>query len=1133
VLSLSLAALLMSSITNSNAAVAAGNNWTRGSSAKAQSSGEKTEQKEVRFLEQGQAIERELKEGESHTFRIALKTGQYFKVSVEQQGVVVEARALDPAGKPIARNLWAELGTPTSLWVVAEVPGAFGVIITALDKWAVGQYTIRLDKVADLQTASSADQSFVKGSRLYWEGMELSGRGTDQALQQAAEKFRQSGLVWRSLKLTSAEAFALHELAYTVTQAGDGPKALELYDQALALWRAVTHGQRWEANTLYNMGGIYTALGKAQKAIDSYKQAIELRRTIGDQSGQAYALNNLGQTYINLGDFQAALEAHQEALRLRRLTSDVEGQARSLSNISGVYFSLSEFQEALNYCMEALPLRRAAEDRRGVAITLSNIGSNYRELGEPAKALEYSQQALALVRETGDRGYESAILDVVGRNYYDLGDYPKALEFHGQSLALRQVTKDRFGEGSTLANIGNAYARMGERRKALEYFEQALQLRHSIGDRRGEALTLQSAGVLYKELGDPEKAMTYLSQALAISKAIKNRVHEANLLYEIASLEELAGHQSEALTKVEAAIAIIESARAKVASADLRASFLASKQDYYALDIDLLMQSFLRDRDQESLAKAFVVSEQRRARSFLDTLEESRADIRQGVSPDLLLRERAQRAKLNQKAESQIKLLSGKHTPEQAAALDSEVDAIANDYDQVRGEIRTFNQRYAALTQPTPVSLREIQTAILDPNTVLLEYSLGKERSYLWAITSNDIAGYELPARSEIESRARSVYDLLTCRNRFVKFEKPSEKQLRIARAERSYNEIAGALSQMLLGPIATQINGKRLLIVGEGALQYLPFAALPAPVPETSVAKWHIPQGGSHPLVLDHELISLPSASVLGVLRRELSGRQPAPKALAVLADPVFDKTDQRVSSRQAFATPVSWKARSTSVVADSAVSDGELVRSVSDPGSEDGFEMHRLPYTRSEAEAILSLTPETDQFKAFDFEANRATAVNPQLGQYRIVHFATHGLLNTVHPALSGLVFSLVDKDGRDQRGFLAAHEIFNLKLPAELVVLSGCRTGLGKEVKGEGILGLMRGFMYAGAVRVLVSLWDVNDKSTAELMTQFYGRMLGKNHLSPAAALRGAQIAMWKSAPRQSPYFWAAFVLQGEYR
>ena len=195
--------------------------------------------------------------------------------------------------------------------------------------------------------------------------------------------------------------------------------------------------------------------------------------------------------------------------------------------------------------------------------------------------------------------------------------------------------------------------------------------------------------------------------------------------------------------------------------------------------------------------------------------------------------------------------------------------------------------------------------------------------------------------------------------------------------------------------------------------------------------------------------------------------------------------------------------------------------------------YRIPRLLFSRAEALDILSLVPAAARKQALDFEASRTTATSPELGQYRIVHFATHALLNNAHPELSGIVLSLVDESAKPQDGFLRLHEIYNLKLPADLVVLSACQSGLGKEIRGEGMIGLTRGFMYAGALRVVASLWKIDDRATAEFMKRFYEAMLGEKQLRPAAALQAAQIEMWKTGNWSSPYYWAAFVLQGEWR
>jgi CHAT domain-containing protein len=365
-----------------------------------------------------------------------------------------------------------------------------------------------------------------------------------------------------------------------------------------------------------------------------------------------------------------------------------------------------------------------------------------------------------------------------------------------------------------------------------------------------------------------------------------------------------------------------------------------------------------------------------------------------------------------------------------------------------------------------------------------------------------------------------------------VKFETVDEKRERVQQADAEYPHAATALSKMLLGPVAGLLGRKRLLVVPDGALEYLPFAALTIPG-QTATAH---PQGAPRPrpspapfvppfvpLMVEHEVTSIPSASTLAVLRREFDGRAQAEKVVAVFADPVFDKADERINKEPSSGgTRAEVVAGGTELIADSDVEAQSAAGALPLP---------RLPYTRQEAEAILALAPSTGRKAALGFEANRAAAMSEDLIKYRIIHFATHSFLDSTHPELSGIALSMLDRQGKPQNGFLRAHEVFNLKLGAELVVLSGCRTGLGKEVKGEGLYGMTRGFMYAGSKRVVVSLWDVQDQATARLMSDFYRGLLGSKRSHAAAALRAAQIAIWREGRWQAPYYWAGFVLQGE--
>jgi len=433
------------------------------------------------------------------------------------------------------------------------------------------------------------------------------------------------------------------------------------------------------------------------------------------------------------------------------------------------------------------------------------------------------------------------------------------------------------------------------------------------------------------------------------------------------------------------------------------------------------------------------------------------------------------------------------------------------------------------LTQPRTLATKEIQEQLLDSDTVLLEYSLGPKHSYVWAVTQATVECHELPKHEEIEVIARQFYRLLITRNHKSKLPAMTRRQSGPAKVEADIAGTAATLSKMVLGPVSGQLNHKRILVASDGALQYVPFAALP--VPESRSA----PGLQQTFLVVEHELVILPSASVLALLREAGQHNHPS-RTVAVLADPVFDSKDIRVNARRG---NVSGKAPISpdSALLESASrrsADERLFRSAADSGliSGESLQFSRLVFTRKEAEAILASVPRGEGMAALDFSANRTLATSQELAQYRIVHFATHGLLNSRHPELSGLVFSLVDQKGKEQNGFLQLEDIYNLKLPVELVVLSACETGLGKEVHKEGLLGLTRGFMYAGASRVIASLWKVDDVATAELMSYFYEAM-EKESLPAAAALQRAQMKMWQQKRWKHPYYWAAFQIQGEWK
>jgi len=849
------------------------------------------------------------------------------------------------------------------------------------------------------------------------------------------------------------------------------------------------------------------------------------RKLSGDQS-HSYKITMISGQYLHIVVAQQGIDVAvalftPDGKKIVEVDSnhslDESETISAISEIAGVYLievrSTEKTAKAGHYEIKVEELRAAtAEDKYRVAGEVIFREAEQLENGTleaKRKSIEKYHEALDLYRRATDRNGEAQTLNNIGLVYWSLGETRKALEKYNEALPIRRAVGDRSGEATTLSNIGLVYWSLGETRKALEKYNEALPIKRAVSDRSGEAATLNNVGLVYDSLGETQKALEKYNEALLLRQEVGDRNGEAATLLGIARAEQKRGNLTQARQTIEQAIGLIESLRTNIVSQEFRASYFASRQDFYEFYVDVLMQMRKQTPAEALDAVALTVSERARARSLLELLKESRADIRQGVDSSLLERERSLQQRLNARAAAQFALLNRKHTPEQADAAAKEIAAITAEYEEVQAQIRARSPRYAALTQPQPLGLTEIQQQALDEDTLLLEYALGEQRSYLWLVSQRSIDSYELPPRAEIEAAARRVYELLNVR---PKRWTPPDPQF-IAQAK--------ALSGMLLGPVAQRLTGKRLVVVAPGALSYLPFAALPAPEDEKR------PAGVYEPLVARHEVVNVPSASVLSIIRRETAGRQRATKSVAVLADPVFEEDDPRLD--EAKNGNSSGKTPATRAV-DAEYSElTRAIRTMNFPDARDGFV--RLPFSRYEANSVIALTPRGTGLKATDFNASRDLALSRQLSQYRILHFATHGLLNSERPELSGLVFSLIDQKGKPQDGFLRLHEIYNLQLNADLVVLSACETGLGKEIKGEGLIGLTRGFMYLGAPRVVASLWNVDDLATAELMKVFYQRML-KDGLPAGAALRAAQLELSKQKRWASPYYWAGLVLHGEW-
>ncbi|HXO42128.1 MAG TPA: CHAT domain-containing tetratricopeptide repeat protein, partial [Thermoanaerobaculia bacterium] len=772
--------------------------------------------------------------------------------------------------------------------------------------------------------------------------------------------------------------------------------------------------------------------------------ALRLLGETGDRAAETSALINLGGVHDLLGEPQLALDAYDRALEWAHQAGDREREAQCLNNLAAVYLGLGETREALSYYGRAAALFRGLGDRRGEARALSNLGAAWRRAGEPRRALDLLAQALTLRRETGDRRGEAATLNNLGRAREDLGDRAKAMDLYQQSLEIARSIGDRRSESVSLHRIGDAEGKQGRAAGALAHLEQALEIRRALADGPGQAETLTSLAEVERGLGRLGPAHAHVDRALGL----------------------------------------IESLRVRVSDPDLRATYLATQRRAFEVALGLEWQLALEEPGKGHAEAALALAERARARALLELLGEARTEIRRGVDPALRERERELAARVSAAAARRIQLAGGAASEEQRATAEKELRDLLGESDRVAAEVRRASPRYAALTQPRPLGAAAIRR-LLDQQTVLLHYWLGQERSFVWEVTAAAVEWRELPRRDKIEALARRVHEELST----------------MAAGATRGTGAALELSRMVLGPLAGGLADRRLAIVADGALEYIPFAALPDPAHPTRL------------LIERHEIVSLPSASVLEADRELSGGTRSTAAELAVLADPVFSAADPRVH-----ATRRPAMAGTTSQPRDAAA--GGLAA------------VTRLPATHHEAEAIAQLVPPQEVALFLGFAARRSTVVEGKLGRYRIVHFATHGVIDAETPRLSGLVLSLVDESGKPEEGFLSLADIYNLDLAADLVVLSGCETALGREISGEGLVGLVRGFLYAGSRRAVASLWRVQDRATAELMVRFYRAMLREGK-PPAAALREAQLAIRQESRWRQPCFWAAFVAEGDWR
>ena len=1093
---------------------------------------------EILSLEPGNPVQGVLESDALHVYEAHLPKENSWRldVTVERNQAFVEVHWVESASEEEAEPIlavqtlfglgWNEVLTFTGPRGRTETEALARITLRPLGKGApVGSYSITLTEISE---TTPKEQQALLGLQLGTQAME---HFTDAVQLQDAPAARQEHLlraeqvlqealgIWRNFEqpqaelrvrmavaevllardepsraartlaeslplatspaLASTRALLLDRLGYVHLQQGDLDRAQSSFEEARVLWRRQNQPSG-QLRTRANLCTLYQRQGQWSTARSCYEEFISAAGSAGEPWLVAKLEASLGGVYANLGEPDLAIRHYQNAVDLAQKLDKPADEATVLNNFGALHRALGELDEAIDLYQRALEFFRRRGDAYSQARTLNNLGYAHLSLGNLERAHPFFQEALTWRRTAGDRRGEAITLRNLGRVAVGQGQLEGAEAAFRAAIKIARDLADPRGEATGTLLLGTVFHKLGERAAARESFDRALSLRRDLGHRPGIAEALLARGRFLLEDAD---TTTDLEEALTLYREIRDPTGQIEALQGLAQANHQAGQLETALRHGEEALALLETLRIRIADPSRQASFLAAQRGVFETLIETSMALHRMDPSAGHATTALEVSERARARTLLDLLEEPILRDDKGIDPTLRTRWQSARRQLADKAQRQLRLLGRGATGEAAISANQAVRDALTELETVQAQIRRSNPRFETLGKPQTLSAEAIQR-LLDPETVLLEIALGKNQSFLWLVTQNTVRSFELPPRELLEGLARQAHQELT--------------QLDL-RTRRTRREASQELARWVLGPVAEHLTGQRVVVVADGALHYVPFATLPLPG-----------TAGRTPLIDRFEVIHLPSASALSSLRPLLAAKTKAPRTTAVLADPVFSARDPRLSS-------------STS---------GTSSRSGLRDLQPESLDFDRLPQSREEALAIAASVPPGEVLPLLGFEARRDRVLGGDLDHHAILHFATHAMLHPQHAELSGLVLSQVDAEGRPLDGFLRLHDLLGLDLGADLVVLSGCQTALGRELSGEGFMGLARGFFHAGVPRLVASLWQVHDEATAWLMERFYHAHLTQGK-APSTALREAQLALRSERRFADPFYWGAFIYQGDWR
>jgi CHAT domain-containing protein/uncharacterized protein HemY len=866
----------------------------------------------------------------------------------------------------------------------------------------------------------------------------------------------------------------LMSLGRTYRLTGDFDQALGYFQKALALAEQIKD-KIGTAQALNNISIIYGARGDYSTALDYQKRSLALKEEVGDKASIASTLQNLGNIYGGLGDYSRSLEYFQQSLALRRELggTDRMGISQTLANIGHVESLLGNYGAALESIQQSLALAEQLGNESGKTERLILIGNVYRMQGDYAQALAFFLKALRSSETTGNKPELAESFDNIGEVYYLLGDTEQALDYFRKGLALGETMKDKVKIAYSLRSIGNVYASQGKYAQALAELEKNLQLSNELGDRTAIAQSLHDIGSVHYRQSDFAKALEFSERAAELSRQNGNR----ETLW---ASRTLSGKSYRALNQspqarqaFDEAIATIEALRTQVAGDEQQQlRFFENKLAPYQEMVSLLLS-------QQNVKEALAYSERAKARTLLDVLGNGRVNIIKAMNAE----EETQERSLNEQVislEAQITQEGARPQPDhkRLAELDSRLRQARLGREAFLNSLyATHPQLKVRRGQAQPFTVDQAHSLLPDTKSALLEFAFTETNSYLFVLTKN---GGQNQAPVEVK-----VYTLSLSPQELTKRAESFRQQL--ATRGLGFKPPAQELYAQLLAPAQQQLAGKStLIIVPDGALWNLPFQALLTP------------QGRY--LVEDFAVAYAPSLTVL----REVMRAHEAPQTSAHSAPTLLALGSSLAGSQLGAAIKPASGHRSA-----------ELTES-----EKQVIELGRL-YGQARSKVYTGADASEERAKG-------------EAGRYRILQFATHGILNDDNPMYSYIELAR----GGSEDGHLEAWEMMNLDLHADMVVLSACETERGRVGAGEGVIGMMWSLFVAGSPTTVVSQWRVESTSTTELMLDFHRRLLvgGSATRSPAPkarALQQAALSLLHGNVYQHPFYWAGFVVVGDPR